>query len=332
MGIHIFGPVCSRRLGRSLGIDLLPNKTCTFDCVYCECGSTTSLTTTRSTFFPVREVINDLDRVLGKNPDLDYITFAGSGEPTLSRSLGQVVSHIKTRYPAYPVAVLTNGSLCTDPEVRDALLQADLLIPTLTTACQQTFECIHRPAPDLFVNEIINGLVTMRDEFSHPIWLEVFLVPPFNTTAGELAGIRDAIRRIRPDRVQLNTLDRPGTEGWVETVDPGELERIRSYLAGGGAPVDVIGACQPCVIVPRAHDDDISRIVETLRRRPCTADDIAQMTGLHRNEVLKYLAGLITEGRVHPGRARRGIFYHALADESTKASWDSESWHDEGEE
>jgi wyosine [tRNA(Phe)-imidazoG37] synthetase (radical SAM superfamily) len=332
MASHIFGPVCSRRLGRSLGIDLLPFKTCTFNCVYCECGATTSLTTERSIFFPVREVIAELDQVLERKPALDYITFAGSGEPTLSRSLGQVISHIKTRYPAYPVAVLTNGSLCTEPEVRDALLQADLLIPTLTTACQQTFERIHRPAPGLFVHDIINGLVTLRKGFFHQIWLEVFLVPPLNTTAGELAAIRDAIKRISPDRVQLNTLDRPGTEAWVEAVDTGEIERIRSYLEGGGAPVDMVGACHPCVIVQGSPDEDISRIEATLQRRPCTADDIAQMTGLHRNEVLKYLAGLITQGRVHPRRARRGIFYHAHKDEGTNSQSAAESRLDDDEE
>jgi wyosine [tRNA(Phe)-imidazoG37] synthetase (radical SAM superfamily) len=329
---HIFGPVCSRRLGRSLGIDLLPFKTCTFDCVYCECGATTSLTTERSTFFPVCEVITELDNILEEKPALDYITFAGSGEPTLSRSLGQVISHIKTRYPAYPVAVLTNGSLCTDIAVRDGLLQADLIIPTLTTTCQQTFEYIHRPAPGLVVHDIINGLVTMRKEFSNQIWLEVFLVPPFNTTAGELAAIRDAIRQIRPDRVQLNTLDRPGTEAWVESVNTDEIERIRSYLEVGGAPVDMIGVCQPCVIDWESPDDNISRIEATLQRRPCTSDDIAQMTGLHRNEVLKYLASLIAQGRVHPRRARRGIFYLAHNGESTDTERDSEQWPGEGED
>jgi wyosine [tRNA(Phe)-imidazoG37] synthetase (radical SAM superfamily) len=254
------------------------------------------------------------------------------GEPTLSRSLGQVISHIKTRHPAYPVAVLTNGSLCTDPEVRDALLRSDLIIPTLTTASQQTFERIHRPAPGLFIHDIINGLVTLRKEFSNQIWLEVFLVPPLNTTSGELAAIRDAIRKISPDRVQLNTLDRPGTEIWVEAVDYGEIERIRSYFEENGTPVDVIGACQPCVIGPESPDDDISRIEETLRRRPCTADDIERMTGLHRNEVLKYLASLIAQGRVHPRRARRGIFYHVHKDNSTDAEKDSEPWLGEGED
>lgn len=318
MANHIFGPVCSRRLGRSLGIDLLPFKTCTFNCVYCECGATTNLTTNRSEYFPVREVIAELDQVLENKPALDYITFAGSGEPTLSRSLGHVISYLKTRYPSYPVAVLTNGSLVTDPEVRDDLLQADLLIPTLTTACQKTFEQIHRPAPGLFVHEIINGLVTLRKIFSHQMWLEIFLVPPLNTTTGELAAIRDAIRQIRPDRVQLNTLDRPGTEAWVEAVQTGEIEKIRSYLEAGGAPVDMVGTCRPCVIVQESPDDDIIRIEATLQRRPCTADDIAQMTGLHRNEVLKYLASLITQGRVHPRRARRGIFYHAEHPESVE--------------
>jgi wyosine [tRNA(Phe)-imidazoG37] synthetase (radical SAM superfamily) len=329
---HIFGPVCSRRLGRSLGIDLLPYKTCSFNCVYCECGATTNLTTERSTYFSIREVISDLDNVLLKKPALDYVTFAGSGEPTLSCSLGQVIAHMKTRHPAYPVAVLTNGSLVTDTAVRQSLLQADLLIPTLTTASQQTFERIHRPAPGLFVNDIINGLVTLRKIFLRQIWLEVFLVPPHNTTTGELAAIRDAIWRIKPDRIQLNTLDRPGTEAWVEAVEYGEIERIRSSFEESGIPADVIGACQPCVIDRESSDEDISRIEDTLRRRPCTADDIAQMTGLHRNEIAHCLIGLIRQGKISPQRGNRGIFYHSLSDEWTPISRGAEPWHGEGKE
>jgi wyosine [tRNA(Phe)-imidazoG37] synthetase (radical SAM superfamily) len=260
-------------------------------------------------------VITELDRVLAGRPDIDYITFAGSGEPTLSLSLGHVIGYIKTRYPHYPVAILTNGSLCWQAAVRGDLRQADLIIPTLTTACQQSFDCIHRPAPGLFVQNIINGLVTLRKGFSHQIWLEVFLVPPLNTTAGELDGIRDLIRRIRPDRVQLNTLDRPGTESWVSAVDQCGIEQIKAYLEGGGTPVEVITACQPCAIIRGSPDVLISRIEETVKRRPCTADDLARITGFQRNLTLKCLADLIKQRRVHTTRGPRGIFYHISGDE-----------------
>jgi wyosine [tRNA(Phe)-imidazoG37] synthetase (radical SAM superfamily) len=314
MGSHIFGPVCSRRLGRSLGIDLLPFKTCTYSCVYCECGPTTNLTTERREFFPTGEVITELDRVLAKQPDLDYITFAGSGEPTLSLSLGPIITHLKTTHPEYPVAVLTNGCLFQLAEVRREVAQADLVIPTLTTARQETFERIHRPAPGLSVDTIIRGLIELRREFSGEIWLEVFIVPPLNTTPDELTDLRDAICRIKPDRVQLNTLDRPGTEAWVRAAEPDELERFRDALLDG-IPVDVTGLPQSRAHLQGFSGDLLAEIRETIARRPCTAEDIARMTGLHRNAVSKYLAELIAQGRVRTRRENRGIFYSIMPDE-----------------
>jgi len=314
MGKHIFGPVCSRRLGRSLGIDLLPFKTCTYSCVYCECGATTNLTTERRVFFPTEDVIGELDQVLLTRPDLDYITFAGSGEPTLSLSIGPVIAHLKTAYPRYPVAVLTNGSLFHLAEVRQDVVQADLIIPTLTTARQQTFERIHRPAPGLSIDAIIQGLIELRAEFSHEIWLEVFIVPPLNTTEDELTALRDAIYRIHPDRVQLNTLDRPGTEAWVRAADPDELKRFRAFLEDDIA-VDVIGLPLSRAGLPGFSGDLLTEIRETTARRPCTAEDIARMTGLHLDEVLKYLGELMVQGRVRMRREKRGIFYQMIPDD-----------------
>jgi wyosine [tRNA(Phe)-imidazoG37] synthetase (radical SAM superfamily) len=308
---HIFGPVCSRRLGRSLGIDLLPFKTCTYSCIFCECGATTALTTGRREFFPTRDVIAELDQTLSTKPDLDYITFAGSGEPTLSLSLGPVIAHLKTCYPWYRVAVLTNGCLFCLAEVRKDVAQADLIIPTLTTTRQATFERIHRPAPGLSIDAIIRGLIDLRAGFTRQIWLEVFVVPPLNTTGDELADLRDAIRRIQPDRVQLSTVDRPPAEAWVEAAAADQLEHIREFL-GDGIPVDIIGLPHSRAGLPGFQADTYARIEQTLLRRPCTAEDIARMTGLHINEVSKYLAELVVRGRVRTGRGRRGVFYQAI--------------------
>lgn len=149
-----YGPVFSRRLGRSLGIDLIPPKTCSFDCVYCECGVTTRLTTSRALFFPESDVLAEVDRVLQTGPDAEYVTFAGSGEPTLSLSLGPVIRLIKKYYSRYRVAVITNGSLCRDPEVISALLPADLIIPTLSSARQETFLQVQRPVSGISVNAL----------------------------------------------------------------------------------------------------------------------------------------------------------------------------------
>lgn len=159
---HIFGPVLSRRLGLSLGIDLIPFKTCSYDCAYCECGHTTARTVTRQDFFPADEVLSELRGVLDSHPHPDTITLAGSGEPTLARSLGPVIASVKRAYPEYPLSVLTNGSLMTDTEVREELLLADRVIPTLTSVFQSTFERIHNPHPSLRISDIIEGFVRFR--------------------------------------------------------------------------------------------------------------------------------------------------------------------------
>ncbi len=315
---HIFGPVNSRRLGRSLGIDLLPFKTCSYDCVYCECGATTILTMERAEFFPTEEVISQLDKVLRKGPSLDYITFAGSGEPTLSLSIGRIIRHLKTTYPQYKVAVLTNGSLLGDREVREELADADLVIPTLTSTYQETFELIHRPCPGLLTQTIINDILEFRKTFTGEIWLEIFLIPDLNTGADELESLREVIQMIQPERIQLNSLDRPAVEDWVTAPDGEELENIRKYFAELKILVDVAGVCceQPdtCIAGESTHE----QILKTLQIRPCTVEDLASMTGLHHHEVAKYLSGLLDNGNVHIERGKRGVFYFAGPDTDRK--------------
>ncbi len=315
---RIFGPVSSRRLGRSLGIDLLPFKTCSYSCVYCECGATTNLTTKRAEFFPTEEVIAQLDKVLRKGPTLDYITFAGSGEPTLSLSIGRIIRHLKTTYPQYKVAVLTNGSLLGNKEVIADLVYADQVIPTLTSTDQETFEQIHRPCAGLLVKTIINDIVEFRKEFQGEMWLEIFLIPDQNTSAEELAALRNIIQMIRPARIQLNTLDRPAAEDWVTAPDPEELEKIRKYFAELKIPVDVAGVCceQPDICI--AGESTHAQILKTLQIRPSTVEDLASMTGLHHHEVAKYLSGLLEEGTIHIQRGKRGVFYSAGPDINRK--------------
>lgn len=312
MNHHIFGPVISRRLGRSLGIDLIPYKTCSYNCVYCECGKTTDLTSIRKEFFPTGNILNQLDNVLASSPKLDYITFAGSGEPTLSLSLGPVLAHLKKNYGQYKVAVLTNGSLCTDPDIRQDLISADLVSPTLTTTTQEIFEKIHRPVPGLLVTDIIQGIWSLRNEYKGQIWLEVFLVPGLNTLKNELKMLRNAIYSIRPDLIQLNYLDRPGTESWVSPPEPMLSGKIQEYFAEGGIPVEIIGFDKMIPFI--SQDKSTTLIDETLRRRPCTAEDIAQMTGISAPEVRKKLALMVQQGIVKAKSGERGIFYWIAAD------------------
>ena len=306
---YLFGPVLSRRLGVSLGVDLVPHKTCTFDCVYCECGRTTDLTCERREYVPTERVVAELDDYLARAPDLDYITFAGSGEPTLHTGIGEVISFIKDRYPRYRVAVLTGSALLADPDVRAALMRADLVVPSLDAVSEEVFRKINRPSPGLTAGQVLAGLTAFAREFAGEIWLEVFIVPGQNDTEDEIRRLFEAIAAIAPDRVQVNTLDRPGTEVWVRPAPSLALERIASRL---GENAEVIGAaCRDRALPPEVEDAG-EIILATIRRRPCTQGDLAALLGLRPAEVAKCLRVLETGGLIEPVREKRGTFYRAI--------------------
>jgi wyosine [tRNA(Phe)-imidazoG37] synthetase (radical SAM superfamily) len=304
---HIFGPVLSRRLGLSLGIDLVPFKTCSYDCAYCECGHTTSKTVTRQDFFPAEDVMTELHGALTSRPHLDSITLAGSGEPTLARSLGPVIAFVKQEYPEYLMSVLTNGSLLTRPDVREELLPADRVIPTLTTASKYIFECIHNPHPSVKIDTIINGMVQFRSMYEGVIWLEVFVIPGLNTTDEELAGLKAAIDQIDPDLVQLNTLDRPAAEGWVKAASGTELQRVRRALGRPG--IEIAGQRLPVSPAAQAKTGLTDLIRATLCRRPSTVEDLVSTTGMSGGEVVKILGALERGGEVTSQQGTRGVFY-----------------------
>ena len=225
---HLFGPVPSRRLGMSLGVDLVPHKVCSLNCIYCECGATTRLTTARDEYVPLKEVLAELGHFFGHHPDPDYITFSGAGEPTLNSRFGEVLSFIKREKPGIRTAVLTNGTLFSDRDVRRELLQADVVLPSLDAATGAAFRKINRPPKHLTVDTYIAGLVEFRKEYRGEIWLEVFILPGYNDDKENLAALREAILNVKPDRVQLNTLDRPGVIGGLRAATREELEKIAS--------------------------------------------------------------------------------------------------------
>lgn len=305
---YLFGPVPSRRLGRSLGIDLVPQKTCTFDCAYCECGRTTVLTLERREYVPTDRVIAEIDDCLAKAPDIDYVTFAGSGEPTLHSGIGDIISFIKDHHPRYRVAVLTNGALFVDPDVRAALMRADLVVPSLDAVSEDIFRDINRPSPGITAGQVVAGLVAFSREFPGVIWLEVFIVPGKNDTDEELLRLRDAVAAIAPDRVQVNTLDRPGTDIRVRRASPRTLERARTII-GGNAEVIGAASCEPAT-APEMRDV-ADMLLATLRRRPCTVADLSRISGLRPAEVTKHLRILEEKGAVEPVREQRGVFYRA---------------------
>ena len=177
---YLFGPVPSRRLGMSLGVDLVPRKICSLDCVYCEVGKTTKLTLERKEYILYDKVTDELTHYFENNPDPDYITFSGSGEPTLNLRIGDVLNFIKQNKPKIPIAVLTNGTLLFKPEVREEIKNADVVLPSLDAATNLIFHKINRPVPEFDIKRYIQGLIDFRKEFKGKIWLEIFILPEDN--------------------------------------------------------------------------------------------------------------------------------------------------------
>jgi wyosine [tRNA(Phe)-imidazoG37] synthetase (radical SAM superfamily) len=309
---YLFGPVPSRRLGVSLGIDLVPAKTCTYDCIYCECGKTTALSVERKSYAPVDEIIAELDEYLARNPHLDFITFSGSGEPTLHSGIGIVADHLKDHHPGYRVALLTNGSLFWDPAVRDGVNRIDVIVPSLDAATERAFRRIDRPDSCLSIEAIIGGLERLREEYEGQIWLEIFIVPGINDTDAEIAALNRAIRRIRPDKIQLNTLDRPGVVSWITAATPADLERVA--LAIDNPHVEITGRPSCRSGIDSFSSDVLSDMTGTLRRRPCTVGDLSRIFGMHPNEINKYIQVLLENGNIVEKREERGIFFVAAGE------------------
>ncbi len=304
---YIFGPVPSRRLGMSLGVDLVPHKICSLDCVYCECGPTTKLTTNRKEYILYENITKELTHYFANNPDPDYITFSGSGEPTLNSRIGDVLAFIKEKKPNVPIAVITNGTLLSEKQVRSELLDADIVLPSLDAAIDLSFQKINRPCHNLDINEYIEGLYNFRNEYKGKIWLEVLIIPAYNDMKENLISLKKAILKIRPDLVQLNALDRPGIVDDIRTATQSELKKIVDFWKLDN--VEIIAAAINRKSILSYRKDIETAILETIFRRPCTVNDLAQIIGSNTKEVNKYLDVLEAEGRVEVNRQKRGLFY-----------------------
>lgn len=301
---HLFGPVPSRRLGVSLGIDLVPLKTCSLNCIYCECGETNNCTLERKEYIALAEVYEELNDYLSEKPQLDFITFSGSGEPTLHSGLGNVVNYLKKNFPAYKLCLLTNSTLLNDKTLRDQINPIDLIIPSLDTAREECFRRLNRPHRDLQCEQIIEGLVKLRRKYSGELCLEIFIAPGLNDTPEELCSLKSALEKIKPDRVQLGTLDRPGTEEWLEAADYQTMKDIATYLDNS----EIIGKFKAGHRIRAFHDSYSRQILETLRRRPCTVADLKALLNLRPAEIQKYINHLLAQGKIEIEHRERGTF------------------------
>lgn len=230
---YIYGPVSSRRLGLSLGLSLTAHKTCNLDCLYCQLGRTTNKATERKDYLNIEEVLAELKSWLDYHPEeakgLQYITLSGAGEPTLNIKIGEAIERIK-RLTSCPVAVITNAVLLNDPGLRREILGANLIVPSLDAADQAAFDKINRPVVKIEVGEIIDGLVALRKEFRGKIWLEVMLIRGVNDSSAQIEKLREAIERINPDKIQLNSPVRTTAEDNIVPLEKSKLEKIKDAI------------------------------------------------------------------------------------------------------
>jgi wyosine [tRNA(Phe)-imidazoG37] synthetase (radical SAM superfamily) len=302
---HLYGPVPSRRLGRSLGIDLVPHKICTYDCIYCQIGKTTKKTLLRKEYVPAEEVLGELKAFLQEGgTSVDYLSLGGSGEPTLHSKIRSVIKDIK-KIARIPVAVITNGSLFYEKKVREDLLQADVVLPSLDGVSPKVFKRINRSHHELSAEKVIEGMVEFRKGYKGQIWLEILFCKGVNDTPEELQKMKEAVSRIQPDLVHLNTVVRPPSEDWVKPLSQEEMEEIRAFL---GERASIISEFDRHLIYVTKEDvkDGILRI---LKRRPLSLSDLSKWMGIPQKELEEEITSLSQEKKIKSRIHGNSIYY-----------------------
>jgi len=303
---HLFGPVPSRRLGRSLGVDLTPFKTCTLDCIFCQLGHTTNKTLDRKEYVPVVAVEAELETWIKEGGKADYITLSGSGEPTLHTRFGEVLQFVRDQ-TAIPTALLSNGTLFWLPEVREAARHADIVKLSLSVWDQFSFDHINRPHLGLKFQQIMDGYRAFRDGFQGKLWIEVFLIWGTNSVRRDVEKIAVLVEAIVPDEIHLNTAVRPPAEEFALAVPRKELERLTHWFQPRAKVMAEFSSSKSADVT--ANEDTI---LTMLKRRPCTAQQITDVFGMHLNEVSKYIGKLARTGRIRSHLIDSTAYYIAV--------------------
>ncbi len=301
---YVFGPLLSRRLGLSLGVDLCPPKTCAWNCTYCQLGRTRLPTLERAECVPTNEVLRQLAEALRNGPRPDHVTITGSGEPTLHAGIDRVITGAKALSPA-PVALLTSGALMWQSEVRRACAGADVILPTLASWNESLYQQVHRPGAGLTHERHVAGLASLCREFAGQVWLEVFLLPGVNTADADLAGLAREVERIRPHRVQLNTAVRPTAERSATAAAADKLQEwatrfnpVAEVIAEWAAPSIPVSGDPAAATRPGCPAAVAERIKQLCRRHPCTIAEIARLESLSEAAVSELLDSLTASGEL----------------------------------
>jgi wyosine [tRNA(Phe)-imidazoG37] synthetase (radical SAM superfamily) len=301
---HLFGPVPSRRLGLSLGVDILPLKTCTQNCIYCQLGKDAPQTLHRKEYVPIEAVLKELETKIAKDLKADYITISGSGEPTLHSQLGKLIDGIRN-LTGIPIAIITNSTLLSDPEVRADCCKADVVLPSLDAGDMETFTKMNHPHPDLNFEQFVDGLIQFRSEYNGQVWLEVFFCDGVNTHMEAIQNIGKQIRHINPDKVQINTSVRPIVHAEAVRVSEQRLYQIAETF---DRSVEVItDFSKHTAAVDRIADPQV--VLEMLRRRPCTLDDLCAGLNLSKDRLAEALGKLETSSKICRDTIDQKIYY-----------------------
>jgi wyosine [tRNA(Phe)-imidazoG37] synthetase (radical SAM superfamily) len=228
---HVYGPINSRRLGKSLGVDLIVPKICPLDCIYCEARATTELTMERREYVSIDEVLAEIDQVLSEIPMPDYITFSGAGEPTLNSGIGRVIEYLKKNYPQSKVCLLTNGLLLNDKSLQQELALLDTIIPSLDASNEAEYLKINRPVPGETLEKLVEGIADFHRNYPKIFMaLEMFIAPGINDSDDSLKRFTELVKKISPDALQLNTLARPGVIADLTPADPQTMKKFAEVL------------------------------------------------------------------------------------------------------
>ncbi|MBC2717673.1 MAG: radical SAM protein [Desulfobacteraceae bacterium] len=300
----IYGPVPSRRLGFSLGVDLVPYKICSYNCIYCQIGPTPETTIERKPYISSEKILSQLFDRLKEGIKPDYITLGGSGEPTLNSGISDVIKGIKS-YTDVPVTVLTNGSLLMNEEVRKDLCRADVVLPSFDACDESTYLKINRPHSSFVFEEMANGLIEFRKIYPGEIWLEIFIVEGINATESMIKKFKQWTDRINPDKIHLNTAVRPTAETYVYSVPEEKLAYFCEIL---GKKAEVIAPFKKEAKNKKMSDTG-NELLSMLSRRPCTLADISAGLGLHQHEILKYVEPMITDKHIEVLHINGKMFY-----------------------
>lgn len=295
---YVYGPIPSRRLGRSLGIDPIPLKTCNWNCIYCQLGRSTPMTNERREYLPREAILAEVEEALAHHSadEIDYISLVGSGEPTLHSALGWLIREIRQR-TSIPVAVITNGALMHRADVRAELAAADVVMPTVSAGTAELYRRIHRPHPDVPFAAMIDGLAEFRAIFRGQLWIEVMLIDGINDTENALHELKKTLERIEPDQVHILLPDRPPAEPWVQPAGQEGLLRAEALL---GQVAHIVHPFSNGIHASDYASPD-EAIVGIVTRHPMSlAQLIATLNAWTDDEVSDALARLEQAGAIRP--------------------------------